>query len=79
MTLEISYGTGSVASTEGTSTSIIGAYTGTTSNSYTFNYTRLGTTADISPVLTANLIANYDVKKYITIRLRDSADNVMTT
>jgi len=78
MELEIAQGTGSVSSTEGSSTSLIGANTGTTSNSYTFTYTRLGTALDISPILTAKAISNYDIESDIMILLRDSSNNIIT-
>ena len=69
MELEITAGSGSVASTAGSSTASIKAYTGS-SAAYTFTYTR--TTADASPMFAAKLIAPTLENAYgITIRTSD--------
>jgi hypothetical protein len=74
--LEIVNGSGSIESTEGSSTSIIRAYAGTTSATYTFSYTK--TTADISPILTGRVIG-YNVSKNFSLTLRNSSGEIITT
>lgn len=75
--LEIINGTGSIASSETTSTSVAGAYAGASAG-YTFSYTRDGTAADISPLFAARLIAPA-IENRFTITLRDSSGDIMTS
>ena len=75
--LEVANGSGSITSTEGTSTSVIGAYAGSSAG-YTFTYTREGTAVDISPILTARLISP-SIERNCAIILRDSSGDIMTS
>ena len=75
--LEIAHGNGYVVSTEGTSTSLIGAYAGSSAE-YVFTYKRLDVSTDITPTLRARLI-NPLIEKDDRILLRDSSGEVMTT
>lgn len=77
ITLEIANGNGYIASTEGTSTASIGAYSGTSAG-YTFTYTRLGTADDSSPLLTARLIAPA-IENNFSLLLRDASGEIMTS
>lgn len=75
--LEIINGTGSITSTEGASTSLIGAYLGS-SASYDFSYTREGTAIDISPIFITRLVAPL-IQNNFSLTLKDSSGDIMTS
>lgn len=77
ITMEFSDGNGSIESTAGISTSVIGSHTGATSNECVFTYTRGQTTADESPVLTVTLHADLAIESLAQVTLRNSSDEIM--
>jgi hypothetical protein len=77
ITLELTAGTGSLESTDGTSTSIVFGYTGKNKNSIDFIYHREQATDNVSPILKAQLEENFIVNRSIYLTLYSSAGTVM--